>query len=469
MSLAVRLAAAFMGVVAAVAIVFGAVSLVAAGSGVNSQVDRFLQDRANELIDGTRGRPTAAAITTEITTVDNNRDDREDSPRNDGGKNKNNNAFDPDAIAQTVNADGQVLASTGLTLPVDDRDRAMAASGEGRNRYRTVELEGGEYRLITAAIPEGGVVQVARELTETNSTIGQIRSQLLLAILLVALLAGLGGILVARQITKPLRSLAASVDQVAATGDLTVPIEVKGDDEVGRVAAGFGRLLDSLARSQRQQKQLVQDAAHELRTPLTSVKANIDLLAAAPDLDQEIRLDSLRSAQAELRELAGLVDEIVEVATDRFTPRPTQPLDLSNPAEDALARFAVRVPGRTVETELASVIVQGDAESLSRAIGNLLANADKYSPGEQTITLTVDRLSGAGRVTVADRGPGIAPEERAQVFDRFYRSDAARSEPGSGLGLAIVASIVEEHGGAVGIDERSGGGAEVWFTVPSAT
>ncbi len=479
MSLAFRLAAAFVAVVAAVALVFGAVGILAAGSGVNNQVDRFLADRARELMDGSRGQPTVSEITAVVNEAvaatddqDGNPADDQDDDRQNGrngknsGRNKGTNAFDPDAIVQMIDSSGQALISTGEALPVDAFDRTLAAIDSNRandDRYRTIELSDGQYRMITAALPEGGAIQVARELTESNTTINSIRSQMLLAIPLVAILAGIGGIVLARRITKPLRSLAASVDTVAATGDLSVPIAVDGDDEVGRVAAGFDRLLKGLARSRQQQQQLVQDAAHELRTPLTSVKANVDLLTAAPDLDRQTRLASLKSAQTELRELARLVDEIVDVATDRFAPRPTEPINLSTVAVDALSRFSARVPNRIVETDLASPVVSGDGESLSRAIGNLLANADKYSPPEHAIRLTI---SPDGRVVVADRGPGIAPEERSRVFDRFYRSDSARSQPGSGLGLAIVASIVEAHGGRVGIDDRPGGGSEVWFSVP---
>jgi two-component system sensor histidine kinase MprB len=461
MSLAVRLAAAFVAVVAVVALIFGAVGVVATGSGATRQVDQFLADRAEDLIDGSRGRPTVADITLAVNETT-------------GGKNrgKGKDAFDPDAVVQTVDVDGLPLVSTGPTLPVGSDELAIATSvgTDPRNsidqaNYRTIELDGDQYRMITAALPEGGAVQVARELSESNTLVGLIRSQLLLAILAVAAIAAVGGIALARRITQPLRSLAASVDAVAATGDLNVPITVEGDDEVGRVAAGFERLLNSLARSRQQQQQLVQDAAHELRTPLTSIKANVDLLAAAPDLDRQTRLDSVKSAQTELRELARLVDEIVDVATDRYSRPPSEPVDLSTVAADALDRFMVRVPDRTVETELSSPVVTGDAESLSRAVGNLLANADKYSPTDQPIRLTVNP---DGRVAVADRGPGIPVEDRERVFDRFYRADSARSQPGSGLGLSIVASIVEDHGGRVGIDDRPGGGVEVWFTVPPA-
>ena len=345
----------------------------------------------------------------------------------------------------------------------DDFDIALAASGTDDSRLRSIVVDGKQLRMITAALPDGGAVQVARELTESNSTIDIIQGQLAIAIPVVALLAAGAGLLLARRITKPLRSLATTVDDVAATGNLAVPIEVSGDDEVGRLAAGFDNLLQSLSRSRQQQHQLVQDAAHELRTPLTSVKANIDLLSAAPNLDPEARTDTIRSVQSELRELTKLVDEIVDVATDRFSPQDFRTMDLGVAATEAIERFTARHPTRPVEVDVASVSVQGDHDSLVRAIGNLLSNADKYSPPGPPIavSVTADRA-----VLVADRGPGFAPGDRERAFDRFYRSDEARAMPGSGLGLAIVASVVEAHRGSVAIDDNPGGGAVVSFQLP---
>ncbi len=448
-SLAVRLAAAFVGLVAAVALVFAAIAFASASSGVTGQVDRFLEDRADELVKGTRGPPQ----------------DGEGRGRG-GGRNDPDGlarSFDADSVVQTLDPSGDPIVSTGIALPVDDRDVELATSTSDDTWLRTVETDDGPYRIITAALPNGGAYQVARALEESNSAIDLIQGQLTIAIPVVAALAGLAGLVLAQRITRPLRSLAASVDAVAATGNLSVPIEVDGDDEVGRLARGFDNLLQSLSHSRDQQQRLVQDAAHELRTPLTSVKANVEFLAAAPDLDPAARRDTLHSVQGELRELTRLVNEIVDVATDRYEAQAFTAVDLGSAAAEAVERFRARHPDRVVDADLPSVPVRGDHDSLVRAIGNLLSNAHKYSPPGPPIAVRVatDRV-----VTVADRGPGIDEADRQRVFDRFYRSDEARAKPGSGLGLSIVASIVGAHGGTLAVDDNPGGGAVVSFALP---
>ncbi len=473
-SLAIRLAAAFVGLVAAVAIVFAAIGFATASSGATNQVDRFLRERADEVIRGDRGRPdpdtaAGATVTADIEATNDDNDDNNNDNDNAGDRPRRNDrssrgSVDDDAIVQSINADGQVGRSTGIDLPVGERDIQLARSGTDATWLRTIEIDDDPFRIITAASLDGGAVLVARALNETNTTIGQIQRQLALAVPLVALAAAAAGLILARRITGPLRSLATTVDTVASTGDLGVPIEVRGDDEVGRLAAGFDNLLRSLSRSRSQQQQLVQDAAHELRTPLTSVKANVEFLAAAPDLEPEIQRETLTSVQGELRELSRLVDEIVDVATDRFVPQQFARTDLADAAAEAVERFRARNRNRVVETDLAPTMIRGDHDSLVRAIGNLLSNADKYSPPDAPVAV---RIEAGTTLSVIDRGPGIPVDERDRVFDRFYRSDEARAQPGSGLGLAIVASIVEAHGGTVGVADNPAGGSIVSFTLPS--
>jgi two-component system sensor histidine kinase MprB len=220
-------------------------------------------------------------------------------------------------------------------------------------------------------------------------------------------------------------------------------------------------MLRALDVSREQQHRLVQDAAHELRTPLTSIQANIDWLSRAEDLDPEARRETLQAVRRELDELNGVITEIIELATDQHGLPEFRPIDLADTASDAVEQF-VRRSDRRVDIAVQPSPVNGDEEALQRAIGNLLTNADKYSPLGPAITIEVTD----GRVTVSDSGSGIAPGDRDHVFDRFYRSDDARSTVGSGLGLAIVRGIVEAHGGTVDVGDSPTGGAVVGFTIP---
>ena len=368
----------------------------------------------------------------------------------------------PDAEVQTLNDNGDIDANTGVLLPVDDTDRTLAEKNTNPV-IRTVSVDGQDYRMITEHLEGGGAVQVARSLEESAGLLNDLRTRILAITAVIASIAGLVGWLVARRTTRPLEALTDVVDQVAETQDLEVPTPEAGGDEVGRLAKGFNRMLGALRLSQEQQRRLVQDAAHELRTPLTSVTANVDWLARASDLDEQTRRETLSGIGRELRELNDLMSEIIQLAThSRETPSMVE-TDLTAVVRDAAARFTRRTD-RVLDVSASPVVVRGDADSLDRAVTNLLSNADKYSPSNSPIALEV----GPAGVFVDDAGPGIAPEETELVFHRFYRSAQHRSEPGSGLGLSIVEGIVGQHGGRVVVDRSRLGGARVGFTLPSS-
>ncbi len=429
------------GLVAATALLIGGASYVTTDQEVTDEIDRFLRDRAGEIAGGER-----------------------DGPRDrNGGNNGSGNgsgivvAVEPDAEVQLLDGNGDVVANTNLALPVDSHDVDMAHRHQP-DFLRTTVVDGTGYRMITVHIDGGGAVQVARSLDEANSLLGVLRTRLLLiAGTMAALGAGVGWVF-ARRTTRPLRSLSAAVDEVAETRDFTVPVDAGGTDEVGRLAEGFNRMLNALEMSREQQSRLVQDAAHELRTPLTSIKANVDWLTRSEGLADEDQKAGMASVGRELSELSDLINEIIDLATDRHELPPFQRIDLAEVATAAVERVRSRVEG-PIELHAVSTMVDGDADALRRAITNLLSNADKYSPAGASITVQV----GDGAVWVHDQGAGIPPHERARVFDRFYRREHDRSEPGSGLGLAIVAGIVEAHGGRVGVGDATGGGAKVGF------
>lgn len=442
MGLAGKLALAFAVLVAATAALIGGASYLTTDRQVGGELDRFLRERAGEIADGVRPSPQG-------------RSDR--SAKDDSATVL---TVEPDTEVQLLADDGSIVSNSGLVLPVSERDSAIAERDE-QPALRTVTIDGDEYRMITEHLPGGGAVQVARSLDEANSLLDVLQSRLLAIAGIMAVIAGFAGWLLARRITRPLRSLTAAVDAVAETKDVgapVLPVAATGADEVGHLARGFDRMLRALDLSRVQQQRLVQDAAHELRTPLTSIKANIDWLSRAERLDTETRANTLASVRAELGELNDVITEIIELATDSHELPPFTAVDLALVAEAAAGRFRAR-SGRPVDLRLESTTVEGDPDSLRRAIGNLLSNADKYSPPGAPVTVEVQD----GAVWVSDHGEGIPENDRALVFDRFYRRRADQSQPGSGLGLSIVASIIDAHHGTVGVGDAEGGGAKVGF------
>ena len=221
-------------------------------------------------------------------------------------------------------------------------------------------------------------------------------------------------------------------------------------------------MLDALRTSRAQQRRLVEDASHELRTPLTSLRTNIEVLRRA-DAHPEAEIDEILSdVDSELRELSDLVTELVELATDADrSDEPLQEVGLGSLVE-GVAERARRRTGRAIDVTTDSNRISAWPSMIERAVSNLIDNAHKWSPDGEAVTVSVVGT----RVTVLDNGPGIPDSDLPRIFDRFYRSDEARSKPGSGLGLAIVAQLVQAHDGEVFAANRPGGGAEVGFQLP---
>lgn len=359
-------------------------------------------------------------------------------------------------------------ANQPLSLPVSPQDSelAMRAEGDqvsGKTRLiRTVEADGERLRMITAPLPSGAI-QIGRSLEEVDETLVGVTGTLTIAGAIGVALAALLGLVVARSALRPVDALTETVEHVAKTQELAARIEVDRDDEIGRLAKSFNAMLEALDESRVQQQRLVRDAGHELRTPLTALRTNIELLARAKTLDDAQRTELLDAATSELRELSDLTAELVELAADAAAvTEPPQTERIDELAERVAERFRRRT-GRDIVLGSEPFTATVSVTALERAISNLVDNAHKWSPPGAAIHVDVR----PGRVAVSDEGPGIRAEDQARVFDRFYRSDEARTTPGSGLGLAIVKKVVDELGGEVFVDANGEKGATVGFTLPT--
>ncbi|HEX3622950.1 MAG TPA: HAMP domain-containing sensor histidine kinase [Acidimicrobiales bacterium] len=368
----------------------------------------------------------------------------------------------PDAYLQLVNADGSVVkpADEPSGLPVSARARAVAA-GTAHTYFSDALIKGTHVRIITAHLRDGVAVQAARPVDELDSTLGHLRAVLAVVAAGGVALAGALGWIVARTALRPVTRLSDTVEIVAATQDLSRRIEVRGNDEVARLARRFNEMLAALEVSRRAQRQLVADASHELRTPLTSLRTNIEVLALSGQMPAAERESLLGDLVSQLEDLTVLVADLVDLAREeeRLAGGPPSEADLEEVRLDAVVERAVErarrhAPSLRFVTALEPVVVNGASERLDRAVANLLDNAIKWSPPGQVVEVTV----AGGEVVVRDHGPGIDPADLPFVFDRFYRAPAARGVPGSGLGLAIVRQVAEAHGGVVTADRAEGGG-----------
>ena len=282
------------------------------------------------------------------------------------------------------------------------------------------------------------------------------------------------GRLVARAGLIPVQRLTSAVESVAVSMDLDHPIPVTGADEIARLGRSVNSMLAAIDAARRSQQTLVEDASHELRTPLTSIRTNIELLLAverqpelAHRLPAEDRARLLRDLDAQVRELATLTAELVELAREDTTREEIESVELTDVVATATDRVRSRAPGVTFCTDPHPITVDGRRGELERMIVNILDNAAKWSPPGANVHTRL-RPDGPdwSELTVSDSGPGIDEADRPRVFDRFYRAPAARSMPGSGLGLAIVAKTAAAHGGTVAVQANSPQGTVIVVRLP---
>ncbi|MDP9491468.1 MAG: HAMP domain-containing histidine kinase [Actinomycetota bacterium] len=361
---------------------------------------------------------------------------------------------------QVVRSDGRTSRPRGADVPLPVNDRVLeVARGEREPFLSDARVQGIHLRVIAFHYPPEYGVQVARPLTEVDNTLDRLGTFLLLISLAGIGLAGALGLIVASAALAPVRRLSEAAENVTETGNLSERIDVQGTDELSRLASRFNTMLAALEASAKAQRQLVADASHELRTPLTSLRTNIEVLAGKRQIPDADREPLLADVVEQLDEMTTLIAELIELAHVDRQPREPEEVRLDTLIADAVERTRRNRPGVTFKIDLDDSVVHGVPATLERAIGNLLDNAAKWSPPGGEIEVGVRD----GEVTVRDHGPGIDEDDLPYVFDRFYRSAAARGMPGSGLGLAIVRQVAEAHGGAVTAERPEGGGTLMRF------
>ena len=310
-------------------------------------------------------------------------------------------------------------------------------------------------KVATAEIYAARDARVAAEAAYEDA----LNRNLVIAAVLAGALALLISVVVSRRITGPLEELTDAAADVAA-GNLEVRVSPRGEDEVASLAVAFNTMADALARDEQWRRDMTADLSHELRTPLATIQSRIEALedgvmpATADNLrvigDEVERLGRLLGA---LRSLNELESEDLDIELG--------PIDLSEVAGDALARVEPAAARKQVvlARDLAEAPVSGDRDRLLQVVVNLLDNALKFTPSDGTVTLAVGTAGPSAILSVADTGPGIEPVDLPFVFDRFYRSRAARGTQGVGLGLAIARGLVEAHGGTIEAANGADGGA----------
>ncbi len=277
-----------------------------------------------------------------------------------------------------------------------------------------------------------------------------------------------------RGIAMPLSDLMSAADAVAE-GDLSVRVPARGRDEFARLARSFNRMVEELARADRQRRNLTADVAHELRTPLHIIQGNLEGIL---DDVYEPTEDHISATLDETRLLSRLVEDLrtLSLAEAGELELLSEPVDVRELLADVSTSFSGQAEAAGIDLRVeadgdpAKMTISGDVGRLDQVLGNLVANALRHTPAGGNICLRAEPADGGVRLIVSDTGEGIPAEDLPAIFDRFWRGDRSRSHTsgaGSGLGLAIVRQLVEAHDGRIFAESDSGRGTTFTIELPA--
>ncbi|WP_216899937.1 HAMP domain-containing sensor histidine kinase [Nocardia alni] len=276
-------------------------------------------------------------------------------------------------------------------------------------------------------------------------------------------IGGVVGLWLSRRLLEPLQRVTRTAARIAS-GELGTRLPDTDDPDLAPTVDTFNAMVDSLQRRIERERRLVGDVSHELRTPLTTLTTSVGVMARHEEDLPERSRRALALVQAELDHLRRLLDDLLALARAeaRMHRADAEPLSVRELLEHTLAEL--RYPPELLRVSI-DVTVLGRKLELERALVNLLENAERHGGG--VVAVTAGRVGREAVITVEDAGPGVAPEDRTRIFDRFVTvRRSRRAGTGTGIGLALVAETVAAHGGRVECGDRPGGGARFIVNIP---
>lgn len=377
-----------------------------------------------------------------------------------------------------VNSQSATLAGNSLPVPQDVLDQNLA----GQRVFYTTTVDDTGIRVYSVPVfiqgdPEAlAAVQVAESLVSVNETLNRLRNILILGSLAATIVITAVAWFLAGAAMRPLARMSATARAIGGTGDLSQRLDPPGTgDEVDQLAATFNAMLDRLEASFQTQRRFVADASHELRTPLTALRGNTEIMrrmvaSGAPEIPALV--EGLDEVGDEVDRMTRLVQDLLTLARADVGWQPEMvSVDLAAVAREAghtIAPLTANHVYRSTIPDDLSVQVQGHADQLKQLVLILLDNAINHTPPGSEITLGLEVVDTEAILNVRDTGPGIAPEHHARIFERFYRTDSARSRSagGTGLGLSIAHWIATTHAGTITLHSNAGEGTTFEVTIP---
>ncbi len=392
---------------------------------------------------------------------------------------------------QTENVVAKVPGPQASTIE-GNLDPIVNEAFNGENAFTTVETESGrELRMLAVPLsPEGpgfsphlptqrmkfnsAVLVIGRSTADIAEALQRLRQILIFAIPLTLLIAGAGGIFLARRALKPVDDIAKTALEIENSGNLSRRINVDTRDELGRLSSALNQMIERLEKAFKRQQEFTGDASHELRTPLAVIEAESTLALEKERSADEYRR-SLQTVVQETEHMSGIIDQLLTLArADSGNEQIAfEEIELVELLEEVGSNASVLCREKGLKFELGQMeelVVRGERSKLKELFLNLANNAIRYTHRGGSISISLRQENRMAVVYVSDTGIGIGQDDLPLIFERFYRVDKARSraEGGSGLGLAICKHIAQAHGGRIEVQSRIEEGSTFSVWLPAA-
>lgn len=459
MPIRIRLTLWYTFLLGAILVVFGTLLYAVLSYTLRDQVDRNLQDRAqqvgNQLSNEARFKETGKVVLPDL------------------------NVFSSPAIfIQVINTEGQIVTATENVEKrrFPNNSEINAVNHQGQAVYKTVMIDNTPIRVYSAPIIAGppsqvvGAVQVGQSMKTIETTLQMMLLFLISGIVMTLVVAALVGAFLAWTALRPIDKLTQTAARIVSAQDLKQRLPVpKTNDEISRLTSTINNMLERLDKFFQAQIRLSADVSHELRTPLTAIRGNVDLLRRGAANDPAELSEALSIIDGELDRMSRIVADLLLLSqADAGLSLRLEPVELDTVVLEVYRQARVIANGIPIHLgHEDQAIVRGDPDRLKQLLINLMTNAIKHTPYTGSITLSLYRDKEWVRVTVADTGRGIAPTALPHIFERFYQAQDSENQSGSGLGLSIAQWIAKAHGGQITVISELGKGSTFTLWLPN--
>lgn len=445
-----RLTLWYLGVIVVLLFIFGGIAYVLLSNNLHNNVDYLLRNRATAVKDRLANGETDVS------------DERAEEAQNEA--------------VLLYSPDGTILKKYGAGIEFADIDN-FARQAYGRQDLYTdaVSTTGTNVRFYATAFTTGSksqmVIVIGRSTAWIRDALGSMREILGLSGLIVIILAGAGGLLLASRALRPVDDIIRTAQEIESS-DLSRRINVQSDDELGRLATTLNRMIERLEASFNHQRQFTADVSHELRTPLAVIEAESTLALSRDRTPIEYK-KSLELISQESDYMSSLIDKVLYFARSNAVTEQLnfEKINLGALVTELSSDVKVLANEKDILCEVAlpeDIIVKGDKMKLRQLFLSILENAVSYTPDGGKISVNAIKRVDMVQIDISDTGMGIPPEHLPHIFERFYRAHHVHSDidMGVGLGLSIAKTIAEIHGGNIGVESKVNKGSTFHVMLP---